>query len=300
MPAPELSVVVAIQNARDTAAACIDALLGQSGLAAGALEIIVVDGSTDGTAALVGMRYPQLALLRPTGTAGLPWLFGMGIARASGRLVALTEGHCTFPPNWAVTAIAAHLATNSPVIGGVVQPALELSPLDWALFCCDYGQFLPPLPAGQTTDLPGNNIIFKRAILGHTESFASDGFWKTFFVHRLAAEGVTTLAEPRLAVVYHRHSSLAQVISRRYDHGRCFGAMRAATMLPLRRAIYALAGPLLPWLLSYRLIQRMRAKPAYWARFAAVLPRALLMLLLWSIGEWVGHLAGAGRSCERL
>jgi glycosyltransferase involved in cell wall biosynthesis len=300
MLAPELSVVVATQNAHDTVAACLDSLLGQSGLADGALEIIVVDGSADGTAALVAMRYPQLTPLRPIGTAGLPWLFGIGIARASGQLIALTEGHCTFPPNWAVAAIAAHHATDSPVIGGAVEPGCELSPLDWALFCCDYGQFLPPLQAGPTTDLPGNNIIFKRAILGSADSFASAGFWKTFFVHQLAAKGLATLAEPRLAVVYHRHASLAQIIRRRYDHGRCFGAMRAPTMAPLRRAIYALAGPLLPWLLTYRLVQRMRAKPAYWVRFAAVLPRAFLMLLLWSIGEWVGHLAGAGRSCERL
>jgi glycosyltransferase involved in cell wall biosynthesis len=300
MSIPELSVIVALQNARDSVAACLDSLLAQADLPEGALEIILVDGSQDGTAEFVSEHYPQLTLLQPPDVISLPELLGVGIMKAQGRLVAITEGHCTFARDWAAAAIAAHTETDCLVIGGVVEPGEELRALDLALYFCDYGQFLLPVTPGSTNDLAGNNVIFKQEVLQQGDDFAKTGFWKTFFCHQLEAQGQTFIALDRLLVYYHRCISLNQLLRRRYIHGRCFGAMRAQRCSSTQRVLYTLTGPLLPGLLTYKLIRKVWYKARYRRKFLFVLPFSFFILLFWSIGEWTGNLFGAGQSCRLL
>lgn len=297
---PRLSCVVALQQARQPLASCLDSLRAQIDPDGAVLELIVVDGSPGDAAARLAPRYPDVTFLRASTARSLPVLHGLGIAVARGDLVAITEAHCTFLPGWVATAIAAHAATDSPVIGGAVEPGERLRPLDWALYFCDYGQFLPPLAAGPTRDLPGNNVVFKRAILDRVTDIERRGFWKTFFCQQLVAEGRTLFAEPRLVVRYHRRLGLPQLVRRRFLHGRCFGGMRAERSGPARRALYALTGPLLPWLLLLKVARRVWPKGRHRRRFLRTLPWSALIVAVWSAGEWIGNLRGAGRSCSAL
>lgn len=300
MSTPDLTVIVALQNSRATIEACLDSLQSQSEVVPNTLEVIVVDGSQDGSGETVAQRYPTVTLLRRAGVVSLPQLLGIGMAHARGRLVAVTEGSCTFDPHWAANAIAAHATTSNPAIGGRVEPAADLQALELALFFCDYGQFLPPLAAGPTHDLPGNNAVFKRDVLNAGSDFAQSGFWKTRFCQQLEAQGHRLRADPTLLVYYHRRINWGELIRRRYRHGRCFGAMRARSAAGWLRIAYALAAPLMPALLTYKLWRRVWPKRLYRRAFMRTFPLSVLVLTLWSIGEGMGNLFGAGDTCEQL
>ncbi|WP_218081773.1 glycosyltransferase family protein [Anthocerotibacter panamensis] len=286
MSRPDLSVVVAVQEEGGAVAS----LLAQEGGAILELILVVAPGC------LIPECARDIKVLQSKHWA-LPFLLGEGLAAAMGNLIAVTEGHCTFAADWAQQAIAAHAGTDVPVLGGVVEPGEGLTALDWALYFCDYGQFLAPLVGGLNSDLPGNNIVFKRQILAGKE-FTATGFWKTFFCYELQGEALR--AEPALVCFYNRHLKLLPLLVRRWHHGRCFGAMRADKSSWSRKLLYALIGPLVPGLLVYKLWGRVWPKNRYRGRFLRVLPLSLLILTAWAVGEWVGNLFGSGGSYRRL
>jgi len=297
---PQFSVVVAWQHAGQPLASCLASLRAQTGLPAGAIEVIVASG-LQGKADPGGYPQPDTgACLVEADGGSLPILHGLGIAASRGRLVALTEAHCTFPPDWATLAIAAHGRSDAAAIGGAVEPGASLRAPDWALYFCDYGQFLPPLTAGPTRDLPGNNVVFRRDVLDRAPEAGRVGFWKTFYCLQLADEGHLLLADPSLVVSYHRRLSPAGIVRRRFVHGRCFGAMRARRSSRARRVLFALAGPAVPWLMLARLVRRAWPKRRFRRQLLGTMPLALLCLFVWAVGEWMGNLFGAGCSCSEL
>lgn len=302
---PALTVVVALQNARRTVTDCLQSWADQAGLQPGALEMIVVDHSTDGSANLVERHFPVMTLIRAPQAASLPRLHGLGIERSRGRLVALTEGHCTVPPTWATEAIRCHDAMchgdqAAVVIGGPVEPGRLATGLAWALYLVDYGQFMLPLAAGPSQDLPGNNVIFNRPALASTTDLARSGFWKTFHCHQLANAGATLALQPNLPAYYHRAIGVRATLRRRYRHGRCFGAMRSASLAGWRRLAYALLIPLLPGLLLARTLQRCWSKGRHRRRLLRSLPWLLLLITIWLVGEWAGTLWRDGGCCDDL
>lgn len=301
MTEAELSVVVAIQpeqgsHYRD----CLDSLTQQKELNGARIEIIAVAEPSHTRLDEIERAYPGIKTVAAAGCRSLPKLHGAGMQAAEGQLIAITEGHCIFAPDWASKAIAHHRHAASPVVAGGVEPGEKLSLLDWALFFCDYGQFIAPLTAGEAHDLPGNNIIFKSTLFSDKNQFARAGFWKTFFCHDLERKGEQLVCRPDLIVRYNRHLSLTRLTARRYHHGRCFGGMRAQESSISQRMIYALAGPILPLLLFYKLLARVLPKHNYRAQFLASLPLSLLCLSMWALGEWLGNLLGPGESCELL
>lgn len=85
---PSVSVVIPCFNTERYIAATLRAVLAQAGAA---LEVIVVDdGSTDGSAALVEREFPQARLIRRT-NAGVAAARNAGIAAATGDWVAFCD-----------------------------------------------------------------------------------------------------------------------------------------------------------------------------------------------------------------
>jgi glycosyltransferase involved in cell wall biosynthesis len=103
-----LSAVVPLFNKEATIARCLGAIFAQSRVPD---EVIVVDdGSTDGSAAIVrGFARPGLTLLRQP-NAGVSAARNRGIAAASGDLVLLCDADDEWLPDHAATLLAAHRA----------------------------------------------------------------------------------------------------------------------------------------------------------------------------------------------
>ena len=296
---PLLSLVIGCQE-RSGLAACLESLGQQRGLQEHALEIIVAAGTAEGVADLVAAYYPAARIVRPAPGVGLPHLLGAGIMQTRGAWVALSEAHCSFPPAWAICGLALAHTGDVQVLGGAVEASPELGRWALALFLCDYAAFLPPFAAGPTKELAGNNVIFARDLLTTGEDYSQHGFWKTFFCQRLAQQGVPLQRDARIMVSYGRKLSLRKALARRFQHGRCFGAMRRPQLSRLQQRIYPLAAVGLPLLLTWRVAARVWQRPAYRPTLLPALPAIAVLMVAWVVGELFGHLWGSGASCVQL
>ena len=92
----QISVVVVNWNRRDLLRACLASLAAQT---CRGLEVIVVDnGSSDGSAAMVAAGFPAARLLRNTENRGFCAANNQGIAAAQGRFIALLNNDAEADP----------------------------------------------------------------------------------------------------------------------------------------------------------------------------------------------------------
>ncbi|MFN8550079.1 MAG: glycosyltransferase [Candidatus Obscuribacterales bacterium] len=297
----ELSIVVAWQAAQPNIEDCLDSLYAQR--THHNFEVIVAYGGFKPSLEILSKKYSDLKILEHSESDSIPSLHGLGLAHAAGDLLAITEAHTTFSPDWVDTAVSVSSSNSDAAIGGVVEPGKNLTSVDYALYLCDYAQFALPLATGPSDDLPGNNIVFKRQIMDmhlNRTDLAKHGFWKTFFCNELMEKGEQLSRDSRLVAYYNRHLTFSEVMERRYHHGRCFGAMRSEAFNWSKRAIYAASCAALPAVLALRLFSKVRGKPALMSRFLKVQPICEAIICAWVYGEFVGTVGGAGDSCGRL
>lgn len=262
---------------------------------AGADEVLVVAGpgvDPSATGALPG----HVRVIRSERDS-FPRLARLGLEASRGELVAFTESHCSAESGWA-DRMRQSFEAGCAVVGGGVAAAPGLEIRNRALYAVDYGPFAAA-GARDAHVLPGVNIAFRRSALAGIDTVPSPEFWKSFASWEVERRGGRLRFDPAPRVTYHRRLPFGEITSRRWHHGRCFGAMRAGTM-PLRaRAVYALAAPAIPFLLAARTFRTV-LRYAGAAEAMLLLPAVFWIHLVWVAGEWVGHMAGAGESCDRL
>jgi glycosyltransferase involved in cell wall biosynthesis len=259
-------------------------------------EVIVADCCGDDALEDLIARYPDVIFIRYCARTPLPVLWGAGIARATGEIIAITDATCRVSRDWIPAILKAHEAPHA-LIGGAVEVAECRSGLDWAAYFCEYGQFMRPLQKGAAIELPGNNLSFKRWTLDLATEFVRDGFWKTYWCHGLRKAGIELVAEPAVVVYCHRSYRLLPFLIRRFHHGRCFAGMRVEQTSSLARAGYVAGSWLLPFLFFARVLRMIFSKRRFWGEFARALPFTILAIVSWSLGEFCGYLAGEGKSC---
>jgi glycosyltransferase involved in cell wall biosynthesis len=291
-----LSIVVASLDCRALLKDCLDAILAneQKGV-----EIIVADCclKNDNLAS----EYPSVNFLRFPAKTSLPVLLAAGIARTKNEIVAVTDSTCIVAEDWVAAILKAHDETDAPVIGGAVEMLAAKSDLtEWAAYFCDYGQFMLPAPRGVVDAVSGNNFSFKKWALHCGEGFTANEFWKTHWCRRLQAEGFELFSEPTILVRVRKNYKFGNFLIRRFNHGRCFAAMRVAKEKFSARAVYAGGSILLPVLFLFRTISPLLTKKRFIGKLLLSFPTIVLAIVFWSFGETIGYLAGAGRSCERI
>ncbi|MGH9931657.1 MAG: glycosyltransferase [Pyrinomonadaceae bacterium] len=292
--APELSVVIASDHAIREADRCLKALLQQTGNEK--IELIVADSRSDDSLQEIMTKYPGVEFIRFPEKTPLPMLLGAGIARSRGGIVAVTDATCVADSNWIAATLKAHQSSH-PVIGGAVEAAEGKNMVDWAAYFCEYGQFMRPLLEGPAEVLSGNNISFKRWTLTKGQEFVQNRFWKTYWCRRLQEEGIQLVSTPSMVIYDHKSYRLIPFLIRRFHHGRCFAGMRVSQVSAFRRAAYFASSPLLPLLFLARTISSIVSKRRHLKQFILSLPISILAIMVWSLGEFCGYLAGAGESC---
>jgi glycosyltransferase involved in cell wall biosynthesis len=292
---PILSVLIGLRDGAATIEACLSSLGPQLDER---VEVIVADASRDDTAERLAAVFPWARLLRchPMNAGQLR---REAFAASRGRLVALAEPHITFPRGWAAAALAAD-RHGAEAVGGAVAPGpRRVRGLGaWAAFLCEYAEFLPPLAGGSTRQTTGNNVIYRRAVLEMSD--LSDGLWKTWINAGLVARGGRLWADPALVVRHERPYRFRTFLSGRFHHGRCYGATRARGWSRGWRLCRVLWSPLLPPLLSWRVLCAVVPKPRYLFPLLLSQPFLLAFHTSWAAGEACGYLAGPGDSCARL
>jgi glycosyltransferase involved in cell wall biosynthesis len=281
---PDISIVVPVRHAAGTIGRTLEALLDQCrGLEA---EIIAVVSSQDNWRdAPSGVR-----MIVMPGPRSVPQLRGEGIRAARGRLVVITEDHCLFAPAWLATMIEVHGEREVAAVGGPVENGRTQGILDWAIYFSRYVGSMPPVGLGPAGGLPGNNACYRREVLDRFASLYEKGFWEHDFNRALLAHGYILWQDPRLVVTHHKPYRFVPYLALRYRHGRCFGAMEPGSAL---RTLLA------PALLALRAVRTIRFKKRRRWEFWLSFPALLLCYVVWSWGELVGRLFGAGETCSQ-
>lgn len=137
---PDISAVVVSWNTRDHLACCLGAIPVGEGLV---VEVIVVDnGSTDGSQAMIAEKFPNVRLIQSGENLGFGRASNVGARAGRGRAVLLLNSDCELTPGALGTMMAA-LDVDSSIgavvcrlvnTDGTLQPSIhDAFPTPWSL-----------------------------------------------------------------------------------------------------------------------------------------------------------------------
>ena len=266
-----------------------------------AYEVVVIDRLDDEISAAIEVRFPEVRLVRCGPEPTLPQMRTAALQLARGRLVAVTEDHCTPARDWLRALDAAFGRHPGAVaVGGCVLNGITATAFDWATYLCEYASFASPVGEGPSADLPGMNIAYLRqSLLSQPPDSLTRGFWETTVHPGLRALGLF-VASDAAAVTHCKHFSLRWFLIQRFAYSRYFAGNRFAQRSPAVRFAAALLTPVLPVVLLVRLAAVVRRKPGLAAHATRALPFLVLFHIVWSAGECVGYARGPGSALRQI
>lgn len=291
---PDLSVVIVVLSGPRALDGCLSALTGQVGVPRP--EIVVPhDEELTGTRALRN-RYPDVRFVAASGRRSYAELRSLGCRSASGRVVAVTEDHCTPDPDWCERLLAHH-ASGHDVVGGRVERAESngagpSSALDWAVYVTDFHRYMGPVEPGASSYLTDCNVSYSREALESAATLWEEEFHETTVNWALEEAGRSLHLADDVVVRQHRHLPLAYALSERFAFGRLFASTRVRRLGLPGRMLYAGASALLPGLLTARVLAVVSRKGRHVGRTLRSLPHLVLINTIWAAGEFVGYVTG--------
>ncbi|MFN0150463.1 MAG: glycosyltransferase [bacterium] len=295
-----VSVLIGARDAVECIEACLESLEREA--APANVEVIVAVPNSDPVATIVETQFPWVEVVRVDDRPGAPNLAVLraaAFARSRGAIVAFTDAHCKVKPGW-VAALRRAIEGGADVAAGAVMNGTAKTITGWTSFLFDYGEFLPPVAAGPAHALSGNNIAYRREMLGEPAEHEADGLLKYFVNARLAAERRQLRCAPEMIVVFRRRISLGRLLRDRFHFGRCFAAQRLEHGVVKSRAAYRVLAPLLPALVIVRLFRRLLARPVLRTQVVRCALPLAIVAVSWGLGEAAGALLGRGRSCREV
>jgi hypothetical protein len=291
---PSLSVVVVSINTLALLRACLEALAAQ---ADSTVEVIVVrDSDTRGTFDPADrQRFPFVRWVDAPSAATVPQMRALGVRSSRGAVIALIEDDCEVAEGWCRNTLDAHRGPEVAV-GGPVDPGPYTRLRDWAVYFCEYGRFMSPLPP--TARLAGTNVSYKRAAIVEVLKAGQD--LNDVFLHwTWASESRPMRGDDRLIVRNINAWRPEHLTVVPYHHGRAFAARRFAHVRGWRR--WALAGgtAFLPGLQLARMIATVLRRQRHVGNFVKAIPGIVLFSASWSAGEMAGCLFGDAGSASR-
>ena len=295
MPA-ELSVVVPAVNTLGDVVGCLTALDAQKDAD---VEVLVIDRLGDGVRAEVARRFPSARVIPVPRETTIPRMREIAFGEATGEAVAVIEDHVIVPTGWARALLDARRETGG-VVGGSIDNAARSSVVDWAAFLCEYSHCITPLPAGPTSGLPGNNVIYDRALLQRYRDTIAAGKWENHLHDAMHRDGVPLVLRPDIGVGHKKHYTIEEYLSQRFLYARSYAGERVKGMPLSKRFAYGAAAFALPPLLMYRTVARVLAKRRYRMQLVLSIPLLVLFIASWTAGEIVGYWFGPGDSLSRV
>ena len=296
---PKISVIIASVNGAAHLDECLRALEGQT--LKDQAEVIVADRCGAGVAEVIRKRNLNLKLSSFPRGISIPQLRALGMKHSRGAIIALTEDHCLAKPCWYERILRAHEA-RSGVIGGAVENDQSITrAVDWAVFFCEYGRYMNPVPDGEVADLPGNNVSYRREFLAHISDLLESGCsWEGDLHARLRESGIKLYSDPSIIVYHKKKFGLCYFLSQRYHYSRSYAGMRTQGAPVLRKLVRAALCFALPPILTLRIAGWVVGKKRHVSMLFRTLPLILLFTIVWAWGELIGHLFGPADSLSRV
>jgi hypothetical protein len=291
-----ISVVVASFSGENALDRCLESLLVQGRSVA---DVTVATDLDVAGVARMASRYPKVTFLRAPPATGVFGLRSLGIEKTTGSFVGLLEDHCTATPGWADALVAArdegHRSMSGPVENGLTG-----SIWDWAVYFCEYGALMPPLPVRRSTGLLAVNAAYDRRLLEGCRGVWSDAFHDNEVHDALVEAGERLHPVTEARVESHLLMSLRTAARHMFLGGRRYGRYRKARAGRLRRFLLAVAWPAIPLVLLLRLAGTVAARrPRRLLTLLMSLPGVLCLLASWSAGEAAGYLTSSRATALR-
>ena len=222
--APSVTAIIAVRNGSPTIGACLDAIAAQSHPVASML--VIDDGSTDGTAALVrGRGDPKIELIELAENVGPGAARNLALPRLTTDCFWIVDADCVPRPD-CLAILCAALAAD-PAIGIVGGPNPQnTSTVTYAAAAFDFSNRYLVDPAAPPTDVPyvvGANMLVRRAVIEQIGYYdPSLRIAEDFdLCVRARQAGWRVVFEPK-AVSEHRHprSTVASYLRYQYKIGR--------------------------------------------------------------------------------
>jgi hypothetical protein len=249
------------------------------------VEVLVCEASP--SPARLRDRFPWARFVEVPG-ALVPELWREGIDRSTRDIVALTIAQMTPAADWIETIRGEQRRVE--VVGGAIEPGRGLRISDWAEYFCRYANDMLPFAPRTNLNLPGDNAAYRRELLEANRDLYRDGFWEPVVHRKLAADGAVCWHSPALVVRQGRSFGWTAFMQQRLAHGRKHGHQRGEHFTPARNAIGLLGAPLVPFLMTLRVLRQVNAKRRWRLRAFVALPVIFSFNLAWAYAEALGHL----------
>jgi len=287
----DVSVIIASVESAESIGRCIESV--REALERKCSEVIVVDASRDTSADIAEREMGHAAVIRCAPGTLTPELWGAGIVRSTGRVIALTTGHFEVGPSW-MENLETALRAGHTGAAGRLDLGDATSVTDWAVFYLRYSEFLrePEQVQRGVAGIPADNAAYDGEAIRRFVKNSDDGFWEVEFHRQLHAAGGSLAMVPGATARYARSFPFLTIARHRFHHGRHAGAWRVSRSL--RSPVMIVAGtPLVPFALALRAWRRVRPMLQHRGRFLRALPAFLVLAGCWAVGEAVGAVSGA-------
>ncbi len=218
---PAVTVIVPVKNGAGVIVDCLDALLDQE-YPGPAPELIVVDnGSTDTTPAIVESKSPRVRLLREAQPGASP-ARNAGIRAASHELIAFTDADCVPHPDWLKELVAATLADpGACFVGGRIAALLPTN--DIGLFAeCIFDHRSAILDCRPPYVITANLMVHRQNLLrigmfdpAYPRGQDTELAWRAYYFH-----GERFVYAGRAVVDHANVSTLKGLLHKGLQHGR--------------------------------------------------------------------------------
>lgn len=277
----EVTVVIGSSVPESSLARCLAALEPQRDRA----QIIVVEARPSGPS--IRARFGWVEFVERPG-ALTPELWRDGIDRARGRIVAITIAQMIPAPDWIDAIVREHARHDA--VGGAIDPGDGLRLVDWAEYFCRYARDMSPFEPAEKDDVAGDNASYKRDVLVEERAHLDTGFWEPVIHPVLRRRGVGLWHTPKMLMYQGRSGGFVAFARQRMKHGRLYPGQRGGHFSASRHVIGILASPLVPFLMTLRVLQSVVAKRRHVAHAIAALPLIFALNVVWAVAEARGHL----------
>ncbi len=220
---PFVSIVVAVYNRAGEIGACIESLLKLSYPRAKREIIVVDDGSTDDTSAVVSQY--DVRLITQGENKGQSAARNAGVAEARGEIVAFIDSDCIAEPGWLHELVPYFKDSRNALVGGYVASFFRESCLD------RYEEAKSPLNMGETmltgsgeeSDfyVPTCNMLIKKDV--YLQAGGLDEGLRVGedvdFCWKLKEKGFRLVYVPKGRVRHKHRNRFGETFKRRFDYG---------------------------------------------------------------------------------
>lgn len=268
---------------------CLRALRAQAG--APPFEIVVAYDPALRDMSAAAREHPDIRFVANVDQRTPLELASRAIQETRGDVVLLTEDHCIPDADW-VARLQAALTPDVAAAGGVVALGEGATGTDFAFYFVDFFRYAEPAADGPSPTLTVCNVAYRRADLDALPHppWKTGGFHETAVNDALRARHGPLRLHPGARVTMRRHVTLRHAIRERYAFGRLFGCTRLAYAPASMRLAYRVLAPLLPAVLLGRMLRKAMASAGLRRQLVRGLVPLVLMVLAWSLGEWLGYL----------